>query len=465
MHRRRLRAAGVLMAAGGWLAGCQSYEPHPLDPVAHRQAWLARSAADADVADFADRLERDDAASTIFDLTDGLDRPEAELVALVYNPELRLTRLRAGIAGVTAEHAGRWTDPESGVDVLRITESVSDPWVIASGLTLTIPISGRLEVERERADTAHAVALLRVAEAEWRIRRDVRRAWAGWSHAALRVTETERLVDSMTPLVESTTRLAAAGEMPRPEAALFAIEQSRRRQQLLRDRGEAAATQQELRMLLGLSPQAPLRMNPSLAATNDTSATKRPGDLDSPTLRRVRAEYDLAEHTLHREIRKQYPDLTIGPQYESDEGQSRVGFLGAIPLPILNANTQGIAEARAERALARASVETAWEQLVGARAVAMARLAAIEEEHDTLVTVVAPMVDGQVADALRLLEFGEGGGLVLLESMVRAHETKMQLLAVRRDRTLAATTLAFLAGPPARSSDHPTATHEPEDQE
>ena len=40
-------------------------------------------------------------------------------------------------------------------------------------------------------------------------------------------------------------------------------------------------------------------------------------------LRRLREEYEVAEHALHREIRKQYPDLTIGPLYETDQGQSQ----------------------------------------------------------------------------------------------------------------------------------------------
>ena len=73
----------------------------------------------------------------------------------------------------------------------------------------------------------------------------------------------------------------------------------------------------------------------------------RPGReiASSLELRQLREEYEVAEHALHREIRKQYPDLTIGPLYETDQGQSRLGFLGATPLPLLNATRPGIAEA------------------------------------------------------------------------------------------------------------------------
>ena len=41
---------------------------------------------------------------------------------------------------------------------------------------------------------------------------------------------------------------------------------------------------------------------------------------------------------------------------------------------------------------------------------------------------------------------GEGGGLVLLESLVRAHETKLRLVNVRHEEALAVTEIAYLLG-------------------
>ena len=210
--------------------------------------------------------------------------------------------------------------------------------------------------------------------------------------------------------------------------------------------GEVAATEQHLRMLLGLSPSAPLDLVPSIEAVEFAE-----GDRDiassSLRLRRLREEYEVAEHALHREIRKQYPDLIVGPLYESDQGQSRIGFLGAIPLPVLNANRQGIAEATAERELARAAFETAVEQVEGSLAIARVRSRALRDEYDELVSVVGPMIDRQVMDALRLVELGEGGGLVLLESLIRSHDMKLNMIDLRRDLALASAELSFLLGP------------------
>ena len=105
--------------------------------------------------------------------------------------------------------------------------------------------------------------------------------------------------------------------MPRTEAALFVIERSQRQQERTRLEGEASVAEQRLRMLLGLSPDAPIELLPSIDVPEDSA--ERRDFASSLELRRLREEYEVAEHTLHREIRKQYPDLTIGPLYEADQ--------------------------------------------------------------------------------------------------------------------------------------------------
>ena len=440
------------------LAGCQSYDPSPLDAAAHREAWHARTPADESVTTFAERLnEASPDKPVAYDPEDGISLAEGELVAMVYNPDLRLARLKAGVALATADHAGRWDDPQLGVDLLRITESVSDPWIVTAGLAITLPISGRLEAEKSRADAAYQAQLLKVAEAEWKVRHEVRLAWLEWSAAKVKLQQQEQLIESIGTLVDATKKLADAGELPSTEAGLFAIERVQRRYELRRLQGKVAAAEQRLRALLGLSPNAPLQLNPtaiSVASSFDDS-NKTTVD-NNPALARLTQEYEVAEQTLLREVRKQYPDLTIGPVVESDEGQSRIGLSGGIPLPILNANKQGIAEAKAERELARAAYETEYERLVGSLAQTQAKAKALTGERELVADEMAPLVDQQVNRARKLLDLGEGGGLVLLESLVRAHETKLHLIDVQLDEAKAYAELTYLAGPVTSTSQNAT---------
>lgn len=450
---RAARSACVLVVLVA-LASCQSYEPRPLDPEAHREAWRARTLERESLRALLQRLESSAEPEAIdeFDPTDGLSLPEAQLVALVFNPTLRLARLRAGQAAAGAEHAGLWADPTFEFSVLRITESVPDPWVITPGLAFTLPLSGRLGVERDQAAAGQRAAEAAVLEAEWSVWRDLRTAWIEWSAARLRVDELERLAVELEGLVETTSQLAASGEIPRTEASLLRVEQLQRRSQLRRTRGEVDGLEQRLRGLLGLTPTAPVELLVAIAPAGTSGAKsedeQRQLELRNPGLARLRLEYELSEQVLRHELRKQYPDLTLGPLYESDEGQSRIGFLGGIPLPFLNANRRAIAEARAGRELARAAVEAAHEVLVARWAAATARAGSLADQREELVRELVPLVERQVEDALELLRLGEGAGtLVLLESLTRAFQARLDLIETRAAEALARTEVAFLIGP------------------
>ena len=446
--RPTVRALAGLLAV---LASCQAYEPRPLDAAAHRESWHARTLEQGALEPFLGRLRLDVPEQAVgLDPADGLSLREGRLVALVFHPELRLARLRAGRAAASAEHARRWDDPELALDALWITESVRDRWVVTPGLAFSIPLSGRVSAEGDLADAEVRAAELAVLEAEWAVWHAVDRAWVEWSALQLRVGETAGLLEALDALVPATSALAERGELARTEASLFAVEQARRRNHLGRLRGEVEAAEQRLRATLGLAPEAPVSFLPSL----DTGTERPPQDTGAgaghPTLARLRAEYAVAEETLRTEIARQLPDLTLGPLYESDQGQSRAGLLGALPLPFLNANRRAIAEARVAREVARAAFETEYESLVGRRAAAGARIAALAEQRADMEAVLVPLVDQQLADAVELLRLGEGSSLVLLESLGRAHQTKLELIETRSSEALAAAELEHLTGPPVQ---------------
>jgi outer membrane protein TolC len=441
----RVGASLTMTVSAAFLTGCQFYQLSPLDASGHAGTWRERGPSDEKVRDFARRLETTAPRSVTFNPKDGLTLAEGEVVALVYNPDLRVARLKAGVAQATAEHAGRWDDPELSIDVLKVTQSVPNPWIVGSALSLTIPISGRLAVEKSKANAEHYSELARVAEEEWQTLRDLRKAWLSWSADRLRLEQTERIVSSLDSVVETTAKLAEAGELPRTESALFKIEQESRKADIARLRGRVNEGEQEIRSLMGISPGAPASLTPTLSAAD----AKGGGNLTetNPTLIRLRSDYEVAELTLLREIRKQFPDLKLGPNFEDDQGQSKIGVIGAIPLPIFNSNKGGIAAARAEREVARAAYETELERTEGRLAATRARLDGNRSRRQSIDSNLVPLVDRQIDDARQLLEIGEGGSLVLLESLVRAHEAKLDLIEARFDESDAQNEIRHLLGP------------------
>ena len=78
-------------------AACQRYAPSPLDLQAHHARLLSREPARPDVVEFALRIGTASTGRTAYDPADGLSIPEAEVVALFFNPQLRLARERAKV--------------------------------------------------------------------------------------------------------------------------------------------------------------------------------------------------------------------------------------------------------------------------------------------------------------------------------------------------------------------------------
>ncbi len=451
-------------ALGAALGACQSYAPEPLELQRHADAFLARTPSSPEVRAFAASLAPVDHPETgapgtndapgSFDPSDGLTLREAELVALVFNPDLRMARLEAGVTRAGAEHAGLWEDPTLGVDLTRILESTDRPWEVFGSVGLTIPISGRLEIEKRRAGAEHAAQLERVARSEWETRMAVRRAWTEWLAAERQLESTRDFVATMDQVLSIVDALEQSGERSRIEVRLFRIERAARLSEVPMRQARLEQSRRSLRQLMGLAPDAALDLRPDglgadalPPAANDFSPAAL--ERSSPSLRIAAAEYERAERTLELEIREQFPDLQLTPGYGTQDGQRQFTLGLRMPVPILNGNRRAIAESFARREVARANAERQMERLL--HAVAEARIAAdgAAAQRRMLEASLVPLVDAQYADARQLAQMGEVDTLVVIESLVRQHDAKIRLVEARRDESLAAIELSALAGPPA----------------
>ena len=202
--------------------------------------------------------------------------------------------------------------------------------------------------------------------------------------------------------------------------------------------------------MLGLVPEAPVDLVPALVAPTIElpENERRPVLLGHPRMALVRADYEVAEKVLYTEIRKQYPDLTLGPLYESDAGQSRIGFgFGMLPIPIWNRNQRGIAEATAARDRAGAEAEAAYQALVSELALGEARLTAGQEFRRSLMDDVTPLIDTQLEEMRRLIALGEMDVLLLQQMLERSLATKLRVVDAVLEEALATTVIQSLLEP------------------
>lgn len=455
---RRVCAAGVVWLAAAQMVGCQSYAPRSLNVAGYHTAFLERTPHSPEVRAFADFLRAEPGERAMglaiddFDPGDGLTCSEAEVVAMIYNPDLRLARLRAGVTQALADHAGLWDDPALGLDISRIIQGVPEPWKIFTTVGITIPISGRLEVEKQRAGVEHAAELARVARQEWLVRMEVRRAWIHWQALDAQVAATRDFLSRVDEVLTVVNLMEEAGEVARTEARLFRIERASQSSELTALESRARQADLSLRQLMGMSPDTPIRLQRTGFVSSRGEGLQ---NLDPETLHRrnpamlvAAAEYEAAEKALELEIRKQYPDLQIGPGYGREDGQDQVLLGLSVPIPILNANRQAIAAARAERELTRASAEATLEQTISSIRAAEVRLESAIRRRETLEIEIVPLVDEQYADAREVARLGEVSTLVLLESLSRQQEAKVDLVEAARDEAIATIDLEALIGPP-----------------
>lgn len=461
--RPRWQAVLTAAACALALAGCQSYQQAPLDWPAHRAAFESRLHNPEPVAAFAERLRSQGApAPERFDLSDGLTLAEGEALALFYNADLRLQRRSAGVAQATAENAGLFDDPVFGFDGADILSPSGQPFQYGLRLGLTIPISGRLGVEQDRAGAAHAAELRRLVDAEWRTRAAVRVAWAEWSAMREKAGLLDAIVVQVDDIGAITDRLERGGEISRVEGRLFQVERANRQAALSQAQLEAEAARIRLCGLLGIPGDSDIELIPSIAAP--TAGT--PGDaiavlIEQNTQLAVRrAEYRTAEESLRLEIRKQYPDIRIGGGYGSENDDDRLLLGLSIPVPILNGNRAGIAEARATRELAKAAAEALFEQLTRDYQLAALTLESVRAQRERYEAEVVPMLEEQFGEIQRIAELGEVDTFLLLETVSRQFDAKSRLLSLRVAEVEAAVAITRLFGPDTPLAPAPVAQGE-----
>lgn len=451
-HRSRpLRGPALCLigaALAGVLAGCRSYERAPLDLVGHAADFQRRATVGEPLRAFAARLASSGGpAPERFDPADGLSPAEGEVLALFFNADLRLARLDAGIALADFQTAGLWRDPEFGFDAAEV---LSPAGVFEYGLTLslTIPVSGRLGVEEDRAGAAYEAELRRLVDAEWSVRAEVRSAWAEWGASAERVRllgEAGRRTERITLL---TDRLEEAGELTRIESRLIRAEALAVKADLIAARHAEVGARLRLFGLMGLPADAGVDLLPSFRTADIPNVADDARRLieHNTELAVRRAEYGVAEQELRLEVRKQYPDITIGTGY-GNEGDDRLLLGVSFPIPILNANRAGIAEARARRDLARAAAETTFERLARELAAARAEARAVREQRGAVEAELIPLLEQQAVEVERIVELGEVDTPLLLETVTRGFEARAVLLELRVREIRAINEIARLLGP------------------
>lgn len=402
----------MALLAAGILCGCRSYEPKPID-------WN----------------EEANAGVTIEVRIASLD--DAVTLALIGNRELNALRLKSANSAKAAKESGWWEDPELDFDLMRIINPSEHPFLGGASIAFTIPLSGATAIAA-KADELYAqadIAEIKAAE---------RDTGAEARHAAIRLAALRRRAallsehDSDERIVrarENVGKLHEAGEVSASELAGVQRQKHIRHHALMETEREIAETEIAFLRILGLRPGTkisltlPLRVRPSM-----------PSDADDPLelVRHPKVEAALTrlggtEKSLEAEIRRQYPDLKLGPAYANEEGLDRFGLIAGASIPLWNRNRKGIAEAEGTRDEARLAAIDMWRSLVCDAATARVHLS------NLLMHPPIPANEREQTD--KLADAGELTPLDYLAVREQIFDLRLDELNWRRDVALAAAEL------------------------
>ena len=324
-----------------WLAGCATYSPLPLGegPGAKDASQLSADASTMPLP--ALRTHR-------VELSQGMDVTDVAILAVANNPDLKVMRDQLGVARAQAFQAGLLPDPQVSLNQEHLTHPIpgyrtASAFGITQDITSLLLRSTRKAAANAQADQVNLDLL-----------------WAEWQTIA----QARQLFNQVISLRDQQQRLAAEQGALAPvdgyvrkaleqgnltydaaSAGLNAYADASKR--LSDNTVQLHQAEHDLRVLLGLAPDAPLQLTgePFQASPTPEQVDAALASLPQrrPDLLALQAGYKSQEATLRGAIRAQFPALTLGLDRQSDNsGIPSHGITIGFTLPLFDRNRGNI---------------------------------------------------------------------------------------------------------------------------
>lgn len=403
-RRKALNAKTALLLWTLALAGCatQTYTPKPLVPEVVAQVFLARTAADAGLADV-----------PVWDLA-ALTRAAVQL-----HPDMQTARARLLLAQAAETSAAQKPNPtiSAGGEHHTKADGVS-PWSLSLGLGIPVEITGKREARMEQAAAVSEAARIEIAKTAWQVRSRLRASLLNGYVSQQKITQLQneqQVRAEIVTLLEKRLATGLASNIEMSDARL----QLRRVQTAL---DNVTAKQQENKALLaaamGLPETAVDTSRISYAVfekeTVNLPATEvqRAALLNRLDVRQALANYAATEAKLKLEIARQIPDFNLGPSYGWDQGDNRWGLGVSLVLALLNKNEGAIAEANAQREIEARKFEALQASVIGEQEQALARVTVAKSELEQG-KILLKAEQARLAQTQRLFDSGQADRLEL----------------------------------------------------
>jgi outer membrane protein TolC len=395
------------------LLGCSGPPLPPVDPVTSESGFRSRTLDDAGlVAWFEGRGRTIPVEWSLADLT---------VAALYYNPELAIARARVVGRLAAEETAEAIPNPTLVLPFERSLSSNPSPWLYGFTVEMPVDFVWKRGYQIDLAQRWTEAARLEVGEAAWQVRHRVRSAWVDLALSGRELELRTQEVALRKDLVGAMERRVTAGESFRLDADQARAELSRARVLVLAAAGRLPESRSVLATSMGLPARAVERLTgpwPEVERLPREEELRveeweNPGLLHRLDIRRALVEVAQAEAALGLELRKRWPDLSVGPGLLWDHGERKFTLGLSVTLPVLNQNGGPIAEAAAHRTEAASRLLSLQAQAIGERDQALARYRSARSEWEETERTQSAIAERERATR-RALELGEMDQIALL---------------------------------------------------
>lgn len=327
-------------------SGCVFYKPEPVGLMRNSEEWKSISL----------EMVRPGRA---------LGVEELKRIGLILNADLNKARLVHRRSVDAAKYAGLWKDPSVSAGVDRYL--AANQWDRNISASLTIPLTGAPALARKVAELYKEAdyQMIRAQESDFLVRLQTLCYTIRIAHTKHGIIRAR--MGQVQDEMERITRLQEMGEASAADLHDATQRYNDTIKELQELDNEHLAKHLELISLLGLHPAVGevevAGLLPSGVPANVAAPTGE-ALLRHPRLLAAMAAYRTSEKELQLEIRKQYPELELGPGFTHEEGEDKVGLSVGFTLPLWNRNREGIARARGSRALSRHDAVQQWRELV-----------------------------------------------------------------------------------------------------
>ena len=340
--------------ATGFLAGCATYQPKDLKPAATQAQLESRTLKDEGLQRFL--------ATHNAPIAPEWDLARLTLAAFYFSPELDLARAQLAETEAGVRTAAARPNPSFNFTPGYNQDATGGvtPWILGYALDLPLELAGKRTYRTAEARAQAEAARLNLASAAWATRTAVRRALtdlhaaesaaALWREQRPLLAQAVQIVEAQVKAGEVSPLEAAQSRIALNRAALAARESDRAvtlaRSRLAEAIGVPLMALSDVRLsYLGLTePIAPL----------DFIEARRMAAQNRADLLAALSDYAASQSALQGEIARQYPDISVGPGYQLDQGEGKWSLSLGVTLPVFHQNQGPIAAAQARRESAAA---------------------------------------------------------------------------------------------------------------